>query len=188
MHIKWYSRFIGLIFIYFYFILLHYKLSHTFRIDVMKTDRPISTKIMSPVTLCSRMPKNLGCSPGAEHSDSTFKLLTWEMERTVAATNQGKPITEHTPSITATTRRSRWYPPPFCRRTESWTPGPLQCSDRLDQVLNWPWACVLYGWWWQRWSADPWRWGWCTGGQGWLLQTTSMWGYHPEVRSASHGS
>ncbi len=96
-----------------------------------KTDRPISTKIMSPVTLCSRMPKNLGALPGPEHSDSTFKLLTWEMERTVAATNQGKPITEHTPSITATTRRSRWYPQPFCRRTESWA------QDRCSALTDW---------------------------------------------------
>lgn len=80
----------------------------TFSIEVMKTEQPIRVKIMRPVKRCSRMPRNLGCSPGAEHSDSSFKLLTWEMESTVAATNHGRPITEHTPSITPTTNRSRW--------------------------------------------------------------------------------
>lgn len=87
----------------------------TFSTEVMKTERPMRTKIKSPVTRCSRMPRNLGCSPGAEHSDSTFRLLTWEMDRTVAATNHGSPINEQTPNITATTSRSRWYPQPFCR-------------------------------------------------------------------------
>lgn len=86
----------------------------TFRILVIKTDEPIRIKIISPVTLCSRMPRNLGCSPGAEHSDSSFRLLTWVMERTVAATNHGRPMMEHTPSMTATINRSRWYPQPFC--------------------------------------------------------------------------
>lgn len=88
----------------------------TFNTEVKKTEQPMSTKIIKPVTLCSRIPKNLGCSPGAEHSDSTLRLFTWLMDRTVAATNQGSPITEHTPSITATTKRSRWYPHPFCRQ------------------------------------------------------------------------
>lgn len=86
----------------------------TFSILVIKTDEPISIKIMSPVTLCSRMPRNLGCSPGAEHSDSSFRLLTCVMERTVAATNHGRPMMEHTPSMMATINRSRWYPQPFC--------------------------------------------------------------------------
>lgn len=71
---------------------------------------------MSPVTLCSRIPRNFGCSPGAEHSDSSFKLFTWEIERTVAATNHGSPIIEHTPSMTATMSKSRWYPHPFCKK------------------------------------------------------------------------
>lgn len=53
------------------------------------------------------MPRNLGCSPGAEQPDSTFRLLTWEMERTVAATNHGRPMREHTPSIIATISKSR---------------------------------------------------------------------------------
>lgn len=83
-------------------------LSPTFSTEVMKTEQPIRVKIMRPVKRCSRIPKNLGCSPGAEHSDSSFRLFTWEMESTVAATNHGKPITEHTPSITPTTNRSRW--------------------------------------------------------------------------------
>ncbi|CAG5933413.1 unnamed protein product, partial [Menidia menidia] len=78
----------------------------TFNTEVMKTEQPIRVKIMRPVKRCSRMPKNLGCSPGAEHSDSSFRLFTCEMESTVAATNHGRPITEHTPSIKPTTNRS----------------------------------------------------------------------------------
>ena len=88
----------------------------TLSMEVMKTEQPMRVKIMRPVKRCSRMPRNLGTSPGAEHSDSSFRLFTWEMESTVAATNHGNPITEHTPSITPTTNRSRWYPQPFCRR------------------------------------------------------------------------
>lgn len=80
----------------------------TFKTDVINTEQPIRVKIMRPVKRCSRIPRNLGCSPGAEHSDSSFRLFTWEMESTVAATNQGSPITEHTPNITPTTNRSRW--------------------------------------------------------------------------------
>ena len=87
----------------------------TFRTDVMKTELPMRAKIMRPVKRCSLIPRNLGCSPGAEHSDSSLRLLTWVMERTVAATNHGSPIREHTPSITPTMKRSRWYPQPFWR-------------------------------------------------------------------------
>lgn len=79
----------------------------TLSTDVMKTEHPIRAKIMSPVKRCSLIPRNLGCSPGAEHSDSSFRLLTWVMERTVAATNHGNPIKEQTPSITPTMNRSR---------------------------------------------------------------------------------
>lgn len=87
----------------------------TFNTVVKKTEQPMSTKIIKPVTLCSRIPRNLGCSPGAEQPDSSLRLFTWVMDRTVAATNHGRPMTEHTPSITATMKRSRWYPHPFCR-------------------------------------------------------------------------
>lgn len=59
-----------------YYLAFPYFPQITFRILVKKTDEPISTKIMSPVTLCSRIPRNFGCSPGAEHSDSSFKLFT----------------------------------------------------------------------------------------------------------------
>lgn len=90
----------------------------TFSTEVKKTEQPMSTKIIKPVTLCSRIPRNLGCSPGAELADSTLRLFTWLMDRTVAATNQGSPITEQTPSITATMKRSRWYPHPFCREQD----------------------------------------------------------------------
>ena len=39
--------------------------------------------------------------------------MTWLMESTVAATNQGSPKMEQTTMRTVTMRRSRWYPPPF---------------------------------------------------------------------------
>ena len=77
------------------------------RAEVMKTEQPMRMKIMKPVTRCSLMPRNFGCSPGAAHSDSSFRLLTCEMESTVAATNHGRPMMEHTPSMMATTSRSR---------------------------------------------------------------------------------
>lgn len=48
----------------------------TFRAEVRKTEQPIMVKIMKPVTRCSLIPKNFGCSPGAALSDSTFRLLT----------------------------------------------------------------------------------------------------------------
>lgn len=79
----------------------------------MNTELPMRVKIIRPVKRCSLIPRNLGCSPGAEHSDSSFRLLTWVMERTVAATNHGRPITEQMPSITPTMKRSKWYPQPF---------------------------------------------------------------------------
>lgn len=75
----------------------------------------MSRKMTRPVSLCSLMPRKRGCSPGAELSDSSFRLLTWEMDRTVAATNHGRPMMEHTASITPTISRSRWYPQPFCK-------------------------------------------------------------------------
>ncbi len=85
----------------------------TFNAVVMNTDEPMSRKMTRPVSLCSLIPRNRGCSPGAELSDSSFRLLTWLIDRTVAATNQGNPIREHTASIAPTTRRSKWYPQPF---------------------------------------------------------------------------
>lgn len=87
----------------------------TCRALVMNTEQPINRKISRPVSLCSLMPRKRGCSPGAALSDSSFRLLTWEMDSTVAATNHGKPIMEHTASITPTINKSRWYPQPFCR-------------------------------------------------------------------------
>lgn len=85
----------------------------------MNTEQPMSRKITRPVSLCSLMPRKRGCSPGAELSDSSFRLFTWEMDRTVAATNQGKPMMEHTASITPTISRSTWYPQPFCKLQRS---------------------------------------------------------------------
>lgn len=101
---------------------------------VMNTEQPMSRKMTRPVSLCSLMPRKRGCSPGAELSDSSFKLLTWEMDRTVAATNHGRPMMEHTASITPTISRSRWYPQPFCK-TERGRPGSDQTGGciRTDQ-------------------------------------------------------
>lgn len=45
-------------------------------IGVMKIETPMRRKIMIPVTLCSRTPKYLGTSPGADVSDSIFSELT----------------------------------------------------------------------------------------------------------------
>lgn len=104
----------------------------------MKTEQPMRTKIMRPVRRCSRIPRNLGCSPGAEHSDSSFRLFTWLMERTVAATNHGSPMMEHTPSMTPTMSRSRWYPHPFCagrqKHNSSFTTGKERDRERRAQV------------------------------------------------------
>ena len=54
------------------------------------------------------IPKNWGFSPGAEDSDSLVKDLTWLMDKTVAATNHGNPMTEQMPIKTATIKRSKW--------------------------------------------------------------------------------
>lgn len=49
----------------------------------------------------------LGFSPGAVASDSFFKLSTWLIERTVAATNHGMPSKELIPIQIATISMSR---------------------------------------------------------------------------------
>jgi hypothetical protein len=61
-----------------------------------------------PVTRCSRTPKNFAFSPGAAVSDSSLSAITWFIESTVAATNQGKPIIELIPIQSATINKSRW--------------------------------------------------------------------------------
>lgn len=53
-------------------------------------------------------PKNWGFSPGAEHSDSIFRELTWVIASTVAATNQGNPKKEHINIRIDKTNRSKW--------------------------------------------------------------------------------
>lgn len=122
-----------------YYLSFHYFPKITFRILVKKTDEPIRIKIMSPVTLCSRIPRNFGCSPGAEHSDSSFKLFTWEIERTVAATNHGSPIIEHTPSMTATMSKSRWYPHPFCKKkTNAMTARSYKMTSEIRRLAGIP--------------------------------------------------
>lgn len=91
------------------------------------------------------MPRKRGCSPGAELSDSSFRLLTWEMDRTVAATNHGKPMMEHTANITPTISRSRWYPQPFCttertdRYMHNWaTAGGNGAEVQAVMAVVWP--------------------------------------------------
>lgn len=111
--------------------------SLTFSTEVINTELPMRTNIMRPVKRCSLMPKNLGCSPGAEHSDSSFRLFTWEIDSTVAATNHGRPIKEQTPSITPTTNRSRWYPQPFCGDTQT-----QQRTSSLQKYLLTKWSIV----------------------------------------------
>lgn len=86
-------------------------------IGVKNTDKPIDRNISIWVTLCSLTPKNFGLSPGAALSDSNFKELTWFMDKTVAATNQGIPIMEHSNISKERTNRSRWYPQPVKKMT-----------------------------------------------------------------------
>jgi hypothetical protein len=75
---------------------------------VRNTDMPIVKKMRMWVTLCSLTPKNWGFSPGAEHSLSSFRELTWLMERTVAATNHGRPMMEQIWIKMARMKRSKW--------------------------------------------------------------------------------
>ncbi len=49
-----------------------------------------------------------GFSPGADDSDSIFKLSTWLIDKTVAATNHGIPRSELMPMHIATINKSRW--------------------------------------------------------------------------------
>lgn len=76
-------------------------------IGVSITEQPIIRKIKMWVALCSRTPRNCGFSPGAAHSDSSFKEFTWFIERTVAATNHGSPKKEQICMRMASTKRSR---------------------------------------------------------------------------------
>ncbi len=55
----------------------------------------------------------VGFSPGALTSDVIMRLFTCVNARTVAATNHGRPIIEHTRMRMATMKRSRWYPGGF---------------------------------------------------------------------------
>lgn len=101
----------------------------TCKAPVMNTEQPMSRKMTRPVSLCSLMPRKRGCSPGAALSDSSFRLFTCEMDSTVAATNHGKPITEHTASINPTINRSKWYPQPFYRGTRN-----IICIGALEKT------------------------------------------------------
>lgn len=74
---------------------------------VIKMEHPIRTKMTVPVTLCSKIPIVLGVSPGMVDSDVLRRAITWFIDRTVAATNQGKPKRELIPMQIATTNKSR---------------------------------------------------------------------------------
>ena len=83
-------------------------------IGAMKTDNPMKIKTTMCVTLCSRIPKNLGFSPGAEAEEYIVRDFTWLMAGTVEASHQGKANMEQMTIIKATISKSRWYPQPFC--------------------------------------------------------------------------
>lgn len=51
---------------------------------------------------------NVDFSPGAEQLDAYFKELTWVIDKTVAATNQGRPKMEQMAIKIAKTNKSRW--------------------------------------------------------------------------------
>ena len=57
-------------------------------------EHPIKIKITVPVTRCSKIPTVFGVSPGIVVSDVLRRAITWFIERTVAATNQGNPKRE----------------------------------------------------------------------------------------------
>lgn len=61
------------------------------------------------------MPKKLWGSPGAQALLSLRRLSMWAREMTVVDTYQGSPRTDMSSSRTATQKRSRWKPAPFCR-------------------------------------------------------------------------
>ena len=99
----------------------------TFRIGANLTESPVSTKTITPVTRCSRTPKNCGRSPGALVSVSILRESMCPRQSTVAATHQGKPNIEHTPIIVPHTNMSKWYPKPFYRK---WNYMLVQFSNR----------------------------------------------------------
>ena len=92
------------------------------------TEQPIRMKVKRLVTRCSTTPRNLyqqkfilkrfnrwlrfysyfGFSPGADASDSFFKLITWLIDKTVAATNHGIPRIEFIPIVNETINKSKW--------------------------------------------------------------------------------
>ena len=86
---------------------------YTLRIGANFTESPVSTKTITPVTRCSRTPKNCGLSPGALVSVSILRESMCPRQSTVAATHQGRPNIEHTPIIVPHTNISKWYPKPF---------------------------------------------------------------------------
>ena len=48
-----------------------------------------------------------GFSPGAADSDSFFRLMTWLIDKTVAATNQGMPSSEFMAIVIDTNNMSK---------------------------------------------------------------------------------
>lgn len=61
------------------------------------------------------MPRKLGASPGTQALLSLRRLSMWAKEMTVAETYHGSPSADVNSIKTATQKRSRWKPAPFCR-------------------------------------------------------------------------
>lgn len=68
------------------------------------------------------MPKNVGCSPGAETVVSIFRLFMCARHITVAETYHGRPINDITIISKAMQKKSRCRPAPFCKKKNCiWT-------------------------------------------------------------------
>lgn len=74
---------------------------------VKKMEHPIRTKMTIPVTRCSITPINLADSPGTDELDIFLSAITWFIDKTVAATNHGKPRSELMPMQIAQTNKSK---------------------------------------------------------------------------------
>jgi len=55
-----------------------------------------------------------GCSPGSLLTEVFLSEIMWFIDKTVAATNHGKPSKELMPIPIEQTVKSKWYPLDFC--------------------------------------------------------------------------
>lgn len=171
----------------------------TFSTEVMNTDRPIRIKIISPVTRCSRMPKNLGCSPGAFrfHFLWLHDLLTALLQpQTTEGPWQSTPPAWHRPRAGPGSRSflkrgtTRVSVSTYCsfrfkvctthkERGNSCSPPPTQRNNSGRASASYLQLVLLFCWWSPLWSADPWRWGWCRAEPEWRLLIRSTKGSFP---------